>query len=61
MRKLIFKKQDWIPFCPYCRGRLIITDDEQWVRDDGPVGYLCKTHGVIPVKDAEMVDAREVD
>jgi len=61
MKKLIFKKQDFIPFCPYCRGRLRETDDSQWERDDGPLGFLCPTHGAIPIKDVEMVDAREVD
>ena len=54
------KKSDYVPFCPYCRGRLIETDNEQWKKDDGPIGYLCPNHDLIPIKYVEMGSLKEL-
>jgi len=47
-------KKQYVPMCPYCRGRVQPMDDppHEW--------YICSKHGELPTKDVEMVDVKEL-
>ena len=54
------KKPKYLPFCPYCRGRVEPQDNGQGDHDE-PEWYACPTHGEIPLADVEMVSLKELE